>query len=463
MWEAESKARQNELAQAYAAQQAQAQVEQAQRAQAQIQAAQLAENLKEREMQAEKRHLEQQQRTDYMPQVAPAQSSHIAGSPSPSTVQAFASSASSSLSAADGVQIPQASSLQSSASLPATTLLDEDMQPLPSYEDLTITRGTAGDAHTQDAGSMTAIATASDVGTPSPYAQPSAQPSPPLSATAAAESARNGEPGTPGKMKVASAIKDIIASPQRNTKVAAAATANKASGGDQTGAPEARVSATVGAASEHGDTFGTATVQSISSSPTVTTATSTVTATQDSTLNQPSTPALPPPPAATHAPPAQEGEYAVSGPNVGATAIVMPAPAAQQQQQQPIVITPAASQPGSSTIHAEPPLHPPPPPPPAYKNPDPQSLYKSGESIYKTIMNRLSALESNHTLYVRYVEQQTNGMREVLRRLREEVGRVEGIVSFFFFVVFFFHIVFLRTACVKLMVVGVHFRDAHKA
>lgn len=52
-----------------------------------------------------------------------------------------------------------------------------------------------------------------------------------------------------------------------------------------------------------------------------------------------------------------------------------------------------------------------------------------GESIYRTIMNRLTALESNHTLYVRYVEQQTNGVREVLRRLGEEVGRLEGIVS----------------------------------
>jgi hypothetical protein len=53
-----------------------------------------------------------------------------------------------------------------------------------------------------------------------------------------------------------------------------------------------------------------------------------------------------------------------------------------------------------------------------------------GESIYRTIMNRLTALEANHTLYARYVEEQTVGVRDMLRRLGEEVGRLEGIVSF---------------------------------
>jgi hypothetical protein len=52
-----------------------------------------------------------------------------------------------------------------------------------------------------------------------------------------------------------------------------------------------------------------------------------------------------------------------------------------------------------------------------------------GESIYRTIMNRLTALEANHTLYARYVEEQTAGVRDMLRRLGEEVGRLEGIVS----------------------------------
>jgi hypothetical protein len=42
-------------------------------------------------------------------------------------------------------------------------------------------------------------------------------------------------------------------------------------------------------------------------------------------------------------------------------------------------------------------------------------------------MNRLSALEANTTLYTRYVEEQTSTMREMLRRLSEDVGRLEGI------------------------------------
>ena len=51
------------------------------------------------------------------------------------------------------------------------------------------------------------------------------------------------------------------------------------------------------------------------------------------------------------------------------------------------------------------------------------------ESIYSTIMNRLTAIESNHTLYSRYIDQQNGVIREVLKRLGEDVGRLEGIVS----------------------------------
>ena len=53
----------------------------------------------------------------------------------------------------------------------------------------------------------------------------------------------------------------------------------------------------------------------------------------------------------------------------------------------------------------------------------------SGESIFGTIMNRLTVLEANHTLYVQYVAEQTVGVRDVLRKLGEEVGRLESIVS----------------------------------
>ena len=60
--------------------------------------------------------------------------------------------------------------------------------------------------------------------------------------------------------------------------------------------------------------------------------------------------------------------------------------------------------------------------------PSPSPL-PSGESIYRTIMNRLAMLETNTTLYQMYVEEQTLQVREALRRLEEDVGRLEGIVS----------------------------------
>ncbi|KAJ7505863.1 hypothetical protein B0H11DRAFT_1976462 [Mycena galericulata] len=67
----------------------------------------------------------------------------------------------------------------------------------------------------------------------------------------------------------------------------------------------------------------------------------------------------------------------------------------------------------------------------------PSSLVPAGgESIYRTIMNRLTALEAaarNHTQhvlyveeYARYVEEHTGAVREVLRRVGEDLGRAEG-------------------------------------
>lgn len=52
-----------------------------------------------------------------------------------------------------------------------------------------------------------------------------------------------------------------------------------------------------------------------------------------------------------------------------------------------------------------------------------------GESIYRIIMNRLTAVEGNTTLYARYVEEQIASVREMMRRIGEDVGRLEGIVS----------------------------------
>lgn len=84
------------------------------------------------------------------------------------------------------------------------------------------------------------------------------------------------------------------------------------------------------------------------------------------------------------------------------------------------VVVPDSSQPMSLTsISSIRTLHPLPSPSPV----------PSGESIYRTIMNRLAMLETNTTLYQRYVEEQTLQVREALRRLEEDVGRLEGIVS----------------------------------
>ncbi|CAA7261538.1 unnamed protein product [Cyclocybe aegerita] len=50
-----------------------------------------------------------------------------------------------------------------------------------------------------------------------------------------------------------------------------------------------------------------------------------------------------------------------------------------------------------------------------------------GESIYRTIINRVAAVENNQTLYMRYIEQQNNAIRDVIKRLGEDVGRLEGM------------------------------------
>lgn len=50
------------------------------------------------------------------------------------------------------------------------------------------------------------------------------------------------------------------------------------------------------------------------------------------------------------------------------------------------------------------------------------------ESIYRNIMNRLTVLESNSSLGVRYMEEQTRYLREMLKRLEQDVGRLENLV-----------------------------------
>lgn len=57
------------------------------------------------------------------------------------------------------------------------------------------------------------------------------------------------------------------------------------------------------------------------------------------------------------------------------------------------------------------------------------ALSSSGESIFRTIMTRLTALETNSSLVLRYVEEQTRSLRDALRKVEEDVGRLEGLVS----------------------------------
>jgi len=54
-----------------------------------------------------------------------------------------------------------------------------------------------------------------------------------------------------------------------------------------------------------------------------------------------------------------------------------------------------------------------------------------GESVYRMILNRLSNLEGNQTLYTRYVEDQARSANDRLRILEEEVGRLGAVVSGF--------------------------------
>jgi hypothetical protein len=54
----------------------------------------------------------------------------------------------------------------------------------------------------------------------------------------------------------------------------------------------------------------------------------------------------------------------------------------------------------------------------------------SGESVFRTIANRISALESNTTLYMQYVEVQNRSIKEAIRKLEEDVGRLAGIVRY---------------------------------
>ncbi|KAG9121755.1 hypothetical protein FRC07_002156 [Ceratobasidium sp. 392] len=61
--------------------------------------------------------------------------------------------------------------------------------------------------------------------------------------------------------------------------------------------------------------------------------------------------------------------------------------------------------------------------------PSPSPSNSGGESIYRTIMNRLDVLERNSTLSLRYVEEQSYSVRQALRRLEEDVGRLKALTG----------------------------------
>ncbi|KAG8852955.1 hypothetical protein FRB96_008474 [Tulasnella sp. 330] len=55
------------------------------------------------------------------------------------------------------------------------------------------------------------------------------------------------------------------------------------------------------------------------------------------------------------------------------------------------------------------------------------STSPGGENIFRTIMNRLHILETNSTLGMRYMEEQTRSVRHVVQKLEEDVGRLQGL------------------------------------
>ena len=44
-------------------------------------------------------------------------------------------------------------------------------------------------------------------------------------------------------------------------------------------------------------------------------------------------------------------------------------------------------------------------------------------------MNKVAALETNYTLYTLYMEQQNSAIRELIKRLGEDIGRLEAVVG----------------------------------
>lgn len=94
---------------------------------------------------------------------------------------------------------------------------------------------------------------------------------------------------------------------------------------------------------------------------------------------------------------------------------------------QPMNKTPSASI-KKRKVHTAPSL-PPPPPPPSPSPPPPQEP-TTQESIYQTIMKRISLLESNATLSMQYIESQTQTLLErVLRVDRKYSAKIDNYLA----------------------------------
>ncbi|CAG7854924.1 Uncharacterized protein slp1 {ECO:0000250/UniProtKB:Q12232} AltName: Full=SUN-like protein 1 {ECO:0000250/UniProtKB:Q12232}; Flags: Precursor [Serendipita indica DSM 11827] len=61
--------------------------------------------------------------------------------------------------------------------------------------------------------------------------------------------------------------------------------------------------------------------------------------------------------------------------------------------------------------------------------PSSSTAIPNGESVYRMIMNRISSLEANQTLYARYVEEQGRSVNIRLELIEEDIGRLGAVMT----------------------------------
>ncbi|GAA6012700.1 hypothetical protein JCM10207_005330 [Rhodosporidiobolus poonsookiae] len=104
-----------------------------------------------------------------------------------------------------------------------------------------------------------------------------------------------------------------------------------------------------------------------------------------------------------------------------ATTSVPPSPRSSAHPEQPSVSTRPLPR---NDSHVAPP--PPPPRPPVLAPPVIPQQPQPGESIYGTIMKRLTSLEHNQTLSMHFIEAQSGILREAFARIEKRLSEVEG-------------------------------------